>query len=91
MENYRPISVFPSFSKIIEGVVCLHLMHYLEIHSVLSAAQNVFRTLLSTELAYQDVVNYIYSIFDKENFTLWVFIDLAKGFDTLESSLLLKK
>ena len=43
VENYRPISILPSFSKIIERVVCLQLIHYLDTRSMLSTAQFGFR------------------------------------------------
>lgn len=49
-ENYGPISAFPSLTKIIEGVVYLHLMHNLETNSMLSAVHYSFRDNLSTEL-----------------------------------------
>ena len=43
VDKYRPIWIFPSFSKIIECVVCLQFMQNLETHSMLSTAQYGFR------------------------------------------------
>ena len=60
VENYHPISLLPILSMIIEGVVCLQLMPYLETHSMPSAALYGFRRNLSTELACQDAVQYFY-------------------------------
>ena len=91
MENYCPISILPRFSEIIERVVCLQLGHYFETHSMLSTARFGFRKNLSTELAYQDAVKYIHSNIEMENYTQEIFIDLAKAFDSLDRSLLLKK
>ena len=54
---------------------------------MLSNAQYDFRKNLSTELACRD----IHSNFEMGNYTLGIFIDLAKVFDSLDRSLLLKK
>ena len=50
-ENYRPISVLPSFSKIFEKVAYRRLNDYLMANSVLSDSQYGFRSNHSTFMA----------------------------------------
>ena len=46
--NYRPISVLPLISKILERVICDQLNEYLEEHQLLSRSQHGFRRRHST-------------------------------------------
>ena len=49
--NYRPISVLPSFSKILEKLVYNRLIDYLSKYKILSDNQFGFRKQHSTEYA----------------------------------------
>ena len=51
LENYRPISVLPIMSKVIEKVVHKRLVDYLEEHHMLADQQFGFHRKRSTELA----------------------------------------
>ena len=50
-DNYRPISVLPIVSKVIEKIVHKQLMNFLEERKLLSTRQFGFRQKISTELA----------------------------------------
>ena len=50
IDNYRPISILPSLSKILEKIVYKQLMAHLERHSLLFEYQFGFRPNRSTEL-----------------------------------------
>ncbi len=41
--NYRPISILPAFSKLLEKLVCNRLVHFLETHDLLYKHQYGFR------------------------------------------------
>ena len=41
--NYRPISILPAFSKILEKIVCNRLLHFLETKTILYKHQYGFR------------------------------------------------
>ena len=43
VSNYRPISVLPAFSKVIERLVYNRLINFLNVHNLLSANQYGFR------------------------------------------------
>ena len=51
MKNYRPISVLPLVSKIMEKVVQVQLVNYINENKLLSIYQSGFRKKHSTETA----------------------------------------
>jgi hypothetical protein len=57
--NYRPISVLPSFLKILEKIMYIGLMKYLETSNILAVEQFGFRPSSSTEQASFDFINNI--------------------------------
>ena len=81
--NYRPISVLSSFSKIFEKIMYVRLENYLQTNSILHQSQYGFRKKLSTSMALLSLTEEISRSIDNKNFTVGVFIDLAKAFDTV--------
>ena len=91
IENYRPISLLPVFSKILEKVVGFQMDNYLTSNNLISRNQYGFRPKLSTEMAMHALTDYIYTSFDESKYALGIFIDLSKAFDSLNRTILLKK
>jgi hypothetical protein len=91
ISNYRPISVLPSFSKIFEKLVYNRLMNYLNKYFVLSKNQYGFRSNYSTSLAILEMVDKISEAIDNKYYSLGIFIDLSKAFDTLNHDIMLGK
>ena len=91
LTNYRPISVLPCFSKLLERIMYNRLFKDLSENSVLYKKQFRFQTSHSTEHAILLLVNQLYQSFDESKFTLGNFIDLNKAFDTVEHKILTKK
>ena len=89
--NYRPISVLPSFSKLFEKVVYLRLESYLKSKNILKNNQFGFRQKHSTYMAVLDLYDKISKAIDNNDFAVGVFIDLSKAFDTIDHTILLKK
>ena len=89
--NYRKISVLPCFSKILERVMYNRLYKYLLDTNILYKKQFGFRERHSTDHAILQLVDQIHNNFEQNNFTLEVFIDLSKVFDTADHNILLKK
>ena len=91
MDNYRLISILPTFSKILERVVYEELSNYLESNDLMTLSQYGFRRRNNTELAVTFFTDRIRLAMDKGKLTGAVFIDLQKAFDTVEHSVLLSK
>lgn len=91
LKNYRPISILPTFSKIIEKIVARRLINYLNQHCLLSDSQYGFRPNFSTELAIFKLCQNIYNAVDDKQFQLTLFCDFSKAFDTISHSILLQK
>lgn len=89
--NYRPISLLPILSKILEKIVSNQLIAYLEQNSLLSHAQHGFRPHLSTETALMKMTEKIYSNVDNKKISLLMLLDLSKAFDSVSHNILLKK
>lgn len=91
VNNYRPISVLPALSKVLEKLINKRLTGYLEKHKLLADSQYGFRAGKSTEHAVVSLVDYIVSNLDKKRKCISIFLDLAKAFDTVSIPLLLNK
>ena len=89
--NYRPISVLPVFSKILEREVHKMAYTFLQQHNLLSVYQSGFRSSHSTTTYLTDVTNTLLQNIDKGQLTGLVFLDLTKAFDTPDHSVLLDK
>ena len=90
-DNYRPISLLSSFSKILEKVVSIRLTHFLEQENILSKFQFGFRKSHSTAHAMVHFLNNISNALNEKKHTVAIFCDLRKAFDTVNHDILLKK
>ena len=86
MDNYRPVTVLPLCSKILERCVHSQLMDHLENHKLLSKNQHGFRRKRNTEITATIFVDTIRRNMDEGRLTGAIFIDLSKAFDTLSHS-----
>lgn len=91
VNNYRPISILPSISKILERVMNTRLTKYLESNSLISPSQYGFRKGKSTADAVHELTDFIVDKLDKKQKTLAIFLDLAKAFDTVSVPILVSK
>ena len=89
--NYRPISLLPCFSKLLERIMnnCLYI--FLLENNILYQKQFGFQNAHSTEHAILQLVNRITEAFSQAKNTLGIFIDLFQAFDTVNHNVLLQK
>ncbi|KAF7664264.1 hypothetical protein LDENG_00182270 [Lucifuga dentata] len=89
--NYRPVSLLPQFSKILEKLFVTRLDKFIEKHNILNDNQYGFRAKHSTAMALMELVEEISTAVDKKEYMIGIFVDLKKAFDTIDHELLLKK
>ena len=91
--NYMPISIsiLPSISKILEKTVYTQPSSFLDTNELLSSRQFGFRLNSSTVLATTKFCDKELKSMDEGEFTVAVFLDLAKAFDTVKHRILLRK
>ena len=90
-DNYRPISVLPVLSKILDRVIYEQIADYLENDKMLTSCQFSFRRRYNTELAVTLFTDNIRRTMDHGKLTGAVFVDIQKAFNTVEHSVILKK
>ena len=89
--NYRPISILPVVSKIIERAVHNHVYSYVTQNCILNVHQSGFRPKYSTETALVDMVDDWLLNINSGQMTGVAFIDLRKAFDTVNHEILIDK
>ena len=89
--NYRPVSILPVLSKILEQAVNGQLCSFLNLNGILFEFQSGFRGKYSTDTCLVNLTDHIRSETAKGNVTGMVMIDLQKAFDTCDHSVLLQK
>ena len=90
-ENYRPISILPVISKILERSVFDQLYKFLNDNSLLSKYQSGFRAKNSTLTALLQMCDEWHQNLDCGKLIGVVFIDIRKAFDSVDHKILLHK
>ena len=89
--NYRPISILPVASKLIEKHVTEHLFGYLNKYDLLHKSQSGFRKHHSCNTALIKLVDSWLKSIDNGELVGAIFFDLRKAFDVVDHNLLLQK
>ena len=91
LQNYRPISVLPSMSKILEKIVFKRLYGFLDNNSFFHDSQYGFRPKHSTIDAITEFTQNIYRSLESNRYSIGIFLDLSKAFDTINIDILIQK
>ena len=90
-DNYRPISLLSSISKILEKIVAEKLLQHLLSNDLLYNFQFGFIPKRTTEQNLLHIVNYITNALNENKYCIGIFLDLKKAFDVCSHDILLKK
>jgi len=89
--NYRPISLLPFLSKVIERLVHSRMTIFLDKYNILYSDQFGFTRGKSTCDAILKFTDICYRSFNSSQFLLSVFFDFSKAFDTIDQNILIAK
>ena len=82
--DYRPISLLPLISKVIEMVIHNQTSTFLNSKNLLYTYQSGFRKKHSTDFCLSYLNDKILKSFGKSSMTFMILIDLQKAFDTID-------
>lgn len=91
VSSYRPISLVPSFSKIIESLLYKQMNEWFVQHQLISPRQFGFQKNKSTVLALEYLVKEIITAFENKKCVSLTLCDLTKAFDCISHDLLIAK
>ena len=91
LDNYRPISLLPSISKIFEKVIYKQIYHHFQVNGIFFDSQYGFRENHSTQLAAIELHTRIHESLNKKENPFSIFIDLSKAFDLINHEILIDK
>ena len=89
--NYRPISLLLTLSKILEKVMYTRTYRFLNDTNQIFGSQYGFRTRHSCDNAIGELLGNIVKNQELGKYTIALFLDLSKAFDTLKHKILLSK
>ena len=89
--NYRPISLLSSFSKILEKLMSNRLLNFLDNCDILNKYQFGFRNNHSTYMALVILLKKLHNALHKGECAIGIFLDFQKAFNTVNHGILLDK
>jgi len=89
--NYRPISLTSVPCKLLEHIICRHIMNFLDSHNVLTNLNHGFRSGYSTETQLITTTHDLLRSYDQGRQLDMAILDFSKAFDTVPHEHLLHK
>ena len=89
--DYRPISLLPAFSKVIEKLMAKQMIEYLKHTNYFDNLQSAYKNSHSTITALLNVTDDIYECLENSELVFLVLLDYSKAFDCANHKLILAK
>ena len=90
-ENYRPISLTCVCCKLLEHIICTHIIHHLDTQNILSKLQHGFRSRHSCVSQLTITMHDLLKHRDKRTQVDLAILDFSKAFDTVPHQRMLGK
>lgn len=91
ISNYRNVCLQSQLAKVLEISFNTRLNTFLEKYNLFSDSQNGFRSMKSTSTAIADLCTSVYDCLNNKQFSIALYFDLTRAFDTIDHDLLLEK
>lgn len=91
LNNYRPISLLPSLSKVLEKIIRTRMLSFFQINNILTSTQFGFRNKHSTIHPILDLITCCFDNLQNKQFSTMLFLDIRKAFDSVSHIKLIKK
>ena len=91
VDNYRPISALPLFSKVFERLTLYRMNSFITRHNILTPSQFGFRRGCNTTHAIIRLLTHVVQAYHRRQYCACFFLDLRKAFDTINHEILLQK
>jgi hypothetical protein len=88
--NYCPITLVPARSKVLEKIIAMQLVSFINNHNIFSDYQFGFRKHKYTNDVIISIIDYVIEYLDKKLYSNNVLLDLSKSFDCNVHKLLLQ-
>lgn len=89
--NYRPISILSSISKIMEHILKCQILYYISQHNLLSDVQYAYREGYSTSAMLLGITETAREHLNNNKNCVMISLDLSKAFDRLDHGILIRK
>lgn len=89
--NYRPVSLTCTLCKVMEHIICKHILNHLEKNGILTALQHGFRKMHSCETQLLLTLDDLMSAYDQKCQVDTGILDFSRAFDTVPHQRLLGK
>ena len=89
--NYRPVSVLPVYSKILQRLMYNRVIKFINKHDILYTYQFGFKKGHSTYMPLTIIIDKIVEALENHEHVMVLYLDLAKAFDTVDHKILLNK
>ena len=90
-KNWRPVTLLPILSKILEAVLNSQLKHHMEENRILGPSQHAYRKYKSTHTAWADLDARIQKATDSGRFVGLLLIDMSSAFNLVAKEVIIPK
>ena len=90
-KNYRPVALIPVLSKVLERVIFIQIVHYLESNNLFHSSHHGYRAGHSTCTALIELYDSWMEAVERGELSGVMLIDLSAAFDCVDHALLLEK